>query len=283
MRVLSILLLPFLCLSASNCNISLQFEDDALNSCPMGWTCEGSAKVSGEGAGGSSGVEGAHFFYMGYDSDQGDATSDAFRLPVGAKTLQWMRSGGADDGGVMLRVAGGGAEICSGQDGHNSNTMKIDECAIPDGFEGVSVELYVWDHVSGSWGKTYVDDIHFLDESGNRVEISCATTASPTHNCADFNIDGVLNECSADFPAEKEALEAATARVTQLESDTATTDAAVEALSADFVTLQSEAAMSANLAATDATVEVLSADLSTLENEAATTSASLAATDATVE
>lgn len=116
------------------------------------------------------------------------------------------------------------------------------------------------------------------------------TTASPTEverDCDQFNIDGFLNECSADFSAEKEALEAVEVRVITLESDTATTDAAVAGLSADLLTLQSEAATSedlaatdANLAATDVAVEAVTADLSSFETA---TNTNLAATDATVQ
>jgi len=49
--------------------------------------------------------------------------------------------------------------------------------------------------------------------------------ASGPSDCTAFNIDGFLNECSADFAAEQEALEAVEARVTQLTSADLATNA----------------------------------------------------------
>jgi len=91
---------------------------------------------------------------------------------------------------------------------------------------------------------------------GGSVFVLPTTTASPTRDCDEFNIDGFLTDCSADFPAEQEALVAVEARVSTLESDTATSDslaethAAVEAVTDDLSAY--ETATNANLAATDA-------------------------------
>merc|ERR1719420_102019 len=92
-------------------------------------------------------------------------------------------------------------------------------------------------------------------------------------NCGTFNIDGFLTECSADFPAEQEALVTVEARVSQLESEVATsedlaaTEAALDALRIDLLTLEGETATSASLASTGAEVDALKASVTVLKNE----------------
>jgi len=91
---------------------------------------------------------------------------------------------------------------------------------------------------------------------------------TPVDTCAGFNIDRFLNECSDDFPAEKEALEAVEKRVTQL--------------SADLSTLESETATSANLAALEDTVDDLSSRLKSIEADFSMEQRTVEAVDARV-
>jgi len=105
---------------------------------------------------------------------------------------------------------------------------------------------------------------------------ACVSRIEHYKNCDDFNIDGFLTECSADFPAEQEALVAVEVRVSTLEDSAASSDslaethAAMEAVTADLSAYETAtnanlAATDANLASTDVAVEAVSIRVSTIE------------------
>ena len=62
--------------------LDLNFESAASGTCPMGWTCTGSAQARRIGEADAAGAEGSMYFSIGHDSDVGSATSVTFVLPA---------------------------------------------------------------------------------------------------------------------------------------------------------------------------------------------------------
>merc|ERR1719491_1551939 len=124
------------------------------------------------------------------------------------------------------------------------------------------------------------------DEATESPTTASPTTASPTastkRNCDDVNIDGFLNECSADFPAQREALAVVDARVTQLTFNLSTlesamtadldaTDIAVDDLSSRLEVIEADIPVEKEaFASLEARVTQLSGNLSALQSESAT-------------
>lgn len=120
---------------------AFDYDDQTLNECPSGWTCEGDARVVFQQIGG----EGFQFFYVGGDSLTGAGTSDYFPVPESAYDLRWGRSGGADDGGVIIEDSEGNT-ICDVRDGADTNIFFEQTCVIED-YVGQCIRIYTWDSV----------------------------------------------------------------------------------------------------------------------------------------
>jgi hypothetical protein len=173
--------------------VSLQFEipPEEIGKCPRGWRCTGVTSVYSNLS--RSGIEvgniqGSGFLDVGSDSSMGSATSDAFVLPEDTTTVKFLRAGGAEEGGLRVYNANDHTVICEKRDGTNSDTFFWNECDVT-GFAGRLVYLYVWDCQDSSWGKTYIDDIHFVDSNGDETFRNSTITGTKIANSGTFDCE----------------------------------------------------------------------------------------------
>jgi hypothetical protein len=113
-----------------------------------------------------------------------------FTLPTNVVTMRFYRCGGADNGygGVYMYKADAGEVadqtlIATCENGQNTDTFFQQTCHVAAG-AGHAVQVYTKDFINGGWGKTFIDDIDFLDANGNVVSIPCGgygnAVAAPT-------------------------------------------------------------------------------------------------------
>ena len=130
---------------------ALTFEEESPGECPSGWTCNGSAITANVTSllvcqcnldpctSGSCG----YIFLIANDYDIGSATSDYFPVPSNAVEIIWQRSGGSEDGGVIVQDDNGNT-ICDVRDGTDTNTMFQQNCDL-NGYGGECIRIYAWD------------------------------------------------------------------------------------------------------------------------------------------
>ncbi len=166
--------------------VSLQFDIplEEIGKCAGGWYCTGVASVYSNPS--RSGVQvgsmqGTGFLDVGSDSSMGTATSDAFVLPEDTTAVKFLRAGGAEAGGLGVYNANDHKVICEKRDGTNSDDFFWNECDVT-GFAGKLVYLYVWDCQGSSWGKTFIDDIHFVDSNGDETFRNSTITGTKIAN-----------------------------------------------------------------------------------------------------
>jgi len=150
----------------------LSFEADSEGACPQGWTCKAIATVcsfpmTSGGActhPGLVGVVGSKYLTIGDDLGTGSATSPVFILPRGIDKIQFMRSGGADEGsGLYLHHSGDGRVLCTAEDGRDTNKLHRDWCLGLSGLDGEAVYITIKDTARSMWGKVLIDDIRLKD------------------------------------------------------------------------------------------------------------------------
>jgi hypothetical protein len=102
-----------------------------------------------------------------------------FSLPSNVVTMRFYRCGGADNdyGGLYMYRADAGeladqTLVATCENGHNTDTFFQQKCNVAKG-AGHAVQVYAKDFIAGGWGKTFIDDIDFLDANGNVVSIPC--------------------------------------------------------------------------------------------------------------
>lgn len=146
---------------------AFSYEQYASNTCPPGWSCSGAASVyhaPGRNSAGCNSVKGGscgQFFEIGSDGSTGSATSSTFKVPAGKSQLRWERAGGADDGGVRIYLDKTNEKICERKNGRDTDTTFHESCNI-SAYQGECIHLYLWDHQSSGWGKTYIDNFEWL-------------------------------------------------------------------------------------------------------------------------
>ena len=204
--------------------VDFSFDDSPWGVCPQGWTCSGDATKQEKGYGLEQyechGVVGAGYFHFGGDQSEGEANSNIFQVPATATTLSWMRAGGANSpSGFYLKKAADGAVLCEKTNGADTDTLFSESCDVSN-VAGQSVFINIKDTKSNNWGKVYVDDIKFTDESGNEVSIPIPNAYFKSVLAE--NDRGALNMWSFLFPNEAtdEPLESFRVSTTKIEKYT---------------------------------------------------------------
>ena len=154
---------------------SFDFETDAIDACPQGWACTGSASVQSEASAACSvtGVTGSHFFSVGCDYTLGSAVSSVFFLPLNVATMRFQRQGGADSpSGLYMFVAATDTLIAQSNEGSDTNQM-FEVTLSLSAHAGETVYIEVKDEVSGGWGKVGYDAFRFYDAQGLLLDDSC--------------------------------------------------------------------------------------------------------------
>lgn len=177
----------------------LSFEADAPGECPAGWVCQGKAinvcdqdedKQPANAAcdhPGLAGQDGDRYLSVGDDIGTGEALSAVFLLPEGISSIQFRRSGGADnESGFYVKLYRSGEVACASEDGQDTNDFFNCSCDGLGNYTGHAVFISIRDRQSTSWGKVLVDDIHLKSVSGEdilfaeRVPVLLVTTTTTT-------------------------------------------------------------------------------------------------------
>ena len=170
---------------------SMDFEEGAIEECPHGWTCTGSATVHSASSidGGcpiDSGIHGSHAFSLGCDQTKGSGISSAFTLPENVAKLRFRRSGGANSpSGLYVLLESNDATIGQSNQGHDTDEM-FDTDINLSGYGGQRVYLYATDDQSSSWGKVAIDYIRFLDSADSALSLECTGPVRTWESVLDF-------------------------------------------------------------------------------------------------
>jgi len=161
-------------------------DSDGDGGCPTGWTCTGDAQEMQCSNSIVSGVlsncdSDGGFFQVAGDSETGEAVSDSFYLPSDATTIKYTRGGGADSpSGLYVKTVASDAIICQSTDGTDADNFFEVTGDISSG-QGLEVYVELLDSQSSGWGKVWIDEIEFLDSSGNSLSVGCSyPTPAPT-------------------------------------------------------------------------------------------------------
>jgi len=181
----------------------MSFEADAPGECPAGWLCIGKAinvcdqdedKQPANAAcdhPGLAGQDGQRYLSVGDDVGTGEAASAVFLLPDTISSMQFRRSGGADnESGFYVKLYRSGEVACASEDGKDTNTFFNCSCDGLANYSGQAVFISIRDQQSSSWGKVLVDDIHLKSVSGEDILtaeqvpvllVTSTTTTTPWH------------------------------------------------------------------------------------------------------
>jgi hypothetical protein len=171
------------------------FEDDVVGDCPEGWTCQGDGMVleeghmicnPGDGSQTGHGMGGSNYLKAGCDVSIGRVESQSFVLPDDIDSVEFLRAGGADVGGLYVERVNG-VRLCAAEASANTDSFIVDTCPGLGPYAGREVKIVVTDEVSEGWGKTYVDDIKLVAVGGGYTSPVCIPPS-----CADDS------ECSGD-------------------------------------------------------------------------------------
>lgn len=158
--------------ATSTQGLNLDFENTDAGTCPSGWRCSGDAETASSGDAGGCAIgtsaNGSKWLKLGCDNTVGIATSTAFVLPFNISYISFLRTGGADGpgSGLYVRHATSSATLCSAETGTDTDAFFTDTCTGLSAYRGQRVVIVAVDNVSGSWGKTYVDNIRLHSATG---------------------------------------------------------------------------------------------------------------------